>query len=105
MKNANRDEALSESILIKRYRNRRLYSTASNNYTTLADLDQLVQSNKPFHVINVEDQEDVTCLTLLEMLKERSKAGESISRTELLILLRKHAIPRKPDTPSSGARG
>jgi polyhydroxyalkanoate synthesis repressor PhaR len=76
MKNADKGEGSAESILIKRYRNRRLYSTASNNYITLADLDQLVQSNTPFHVINVEDEEDITSMTLVEILKERSKAGE-----------------------------
>jgi polyhydroxyalkanoate synthesis repressor PhaR len=104
---------MSDQTVIKRNRNRRLYSAALRRYVTLADVDQLIQSGTEFRVINAEDQNDTTYLTLLEVLKDRAKAGQTklIAESELLKLLRTNARPapqqtaRKRATQSHQPRG
>jgi polyhydroxyalkanoate synthesis repressor PhaR len=92
MRNNSKGRIMAESILIRRTHNRRLYSTRSNSYVTLADLDQLIQSGTSFRVVDVATKADTTELALLEVLKERIKAGRTvITNTELLNLLRVHA--------------
>jgi polyhydroxyalkanoate synthesis regulator protein len=67
---------VSDLLVIKRNRNRRLYSPGAGRYITLADVDQLIQDGTPFQVINTQDETDTAYLTLIELLKERAKAGQ-----------------------------
>ena len=52
--------AAAESILIKRYAERRLYNTFSLAYVTLDDLADMVLRHQGFVVRDAESGEDIT---------------------------------------------
>jgi polyhydroxyalkanoate synthesis regulator protein len=54
----------ANSILIKRYANRRLYNTASLTYVSLEDLAEWVLAQRRFTVREAATGEDITALIL-----------------------------------------
>ena len=64
----------SSKILIKKYGNRRLYSTETSSYITLAELEEMVKSGKEIKVIDTKSQEDITAQVLTQILVEGGKA-------------------------------
>lgn len=57
-----------ETILIKRYPNRRLYDTSQSSYITLEDLAGLVEQDKEIRVISSKSGEDLTKRVMLQVL-------------------------------------
>lgn len=53
-------------ITIKRYSNRKLYSTDSSKYVTLKDILQLAKSGVAFIVIDMKTRKDLTNETILK---------------------------------------
>ena len=64
----------SDVILIKKYGNRRLYSTESSTYITLAELEKIVHSGRSIKVVEVSTDEDSTAQVLTQILVEGGKA-------------------------------
>jgi polyhydroxyalkanoate synthesis repressor PhaR len=85
---------------IRRYGNRKLYDPALRRYVTLEDLARAVAEG---HEIEVRDQktgEDLTSLTLAQVLLEGVKQGASrIPRQVLHRLIRIAAAPATPPLP------
>lgn len=63
-----------DRILIKKYGNRRLYSTATSSYITLAELEDMVHSGESIQVIDANSKEDITAQVLTQILVEGGKA-------------------------------
>ena len=61
-------------ILIKKYGNRRLYSTAESRYLTLEDVEKLIRNGKEVKVIDAGNGADLTSQILLQILQESGKA-------------------------------
>jgi polyhydroxyalkanoate synthesis repressor PhaR len=57
-------------IIIKKYRNRRLYDTRSSKYINLEDLYELIKSNVEFKVIEAGSDKDITRTTLIQVIFE-----------------------------------
>lgn len=53
-------------ITIKRYANRKLYSTDASKYVTLKDILQLAKSGVAFIVIDMKTRKDLTNETILK---------------------------------------
>lgn len=62
-----------EQRVIKRYRNRKLYDTLDSCYVTLEDLAELVRSGEDICVIDNTNQEDLTSVTLAQIILEEEK--------------------------------
>ena len=62
-------------IEIKKYANRRLYDTAQSAYITLADLAEMVASGTNIKVSDAKSGEDLTIITLLQILIEQGQEG------------------------------
>ena len=60
-------------IEIKKYANRRLYDTAQSAYITLADLAAMVASGTKIKVSDAKTGEDLTSITLLQILIEQGQ--------------------------------
>lgn len=60
----------SNTRLIKKYPNRRLYDTHTSAYITLADVKQLVLDNEQFVVVDSKTEEDITRSILLQIILE-----------------------------------
>ena len=73
-----------KELLIKKYPNRRLYNTASSSYVTLEDLSQLIKRDYNIKVIDVKTGEDLTKLTLTQIILEQQQNGYEILPVELL---------------------
>ncbi|MBS0288491.1 MAG: polyhydroxyalkanoate synthesis repressor PhaR [Proteobacteria bacterium] len=75
---------MSESRIIKKYPNRRLYDTAISSYITLDDVRQLVMEQIPIKVIDARSQNDITHSTLLQIIVEQEETGPSLFSIESL---------------------
>lgn len=79
--------------LIKRYPNRKLYSVNRSTYVTLDDIERIViDQDEQVEVIDSKTGEDLTGLTLLNIVFERDKryAHRNAKSYEALIVGYKH---------------
>ncbi|MGL4767925.1 MAG: polyhydroxyalkanoate synthesis repressor PhaR [Formosimonas sp.] len=65
----------SETRIIKKYPNRRLYDTHTSTYITLADVKQMVLGNEVFEVVDVKTNENLTRSILLQIILEEESGG------------------------------
>lgn len=75
---------MSETRIIKKYPNRRLYDTEDSKYITLEDVKKLVLAGIDFCVKDVKTDEDLTRNILLQIISEQEHGGEPFFSTELL---------------------
>jgi polyhydroxyalkanoate synthesis repressor PhaR len=70
--------------VIKRYPNRKLYDTEAKRYVTLEHIAALIQANEDVVVIDHETGEDLTNLTLSQIIFEQEKKGSGLLPRPLL---------------------
>jgi polyhydroxyalkanoate synthesis repressor PhaR len=63
--------------LIKRYPNRKLYDTERKEYITLERIADLIREGEDFHVVDNANGEDLTAVTLTQIIfdQEKKKSG------------------------------
>ncbi|MDH3647850.1 MAG: polyhydroxyalkanoate synthesis repressor PhaR [Gammaproteobacteria bacterium] len=74
----------TESRVIKKYPNRRLYDTEESRYITLADVRRLVMDKVDFVVIDKKTQQDITRCILLQVISEQEQEGDPILSRDFL---------------------
>ncbi|WP_370336833.1 polyhydroxyalkanoate synthesis repressor PhaR [Parvularcula marina] len=67
-----------ESIVIKKYANRRLYNTATSSYVTLDHLAEMVRNGDEFHVVDAKTGEDLTRAVLTQIIFEQENKGQNL---------------------------
>ena len=75
---------MSDSRVIKKYPNRRLYDTVESRYITLEDVLKLVCDRVEFTVVDQKTQEDITRNILLQVIAEQEHAGEPLMSRDFL---------------------
>lgn len=65
-------------VLIKRYANRKLYNTASSRYITLRGIAELLELGEEVKVLDNGTGEDMTAVTLSQILVETERGGRSV---------------------------
>ena len=78
------DKGSAETIVIKKYANRRLYDTSASRYVTLDHLRELVKDNKTFQVIDAKSGDDLTRSVLAQIIFEEESKGETLLPVEFL---------------------
>lgn len=74
--------------VIKRYSNRKLYDTEAKQYVTLERIADLIRRGEEVHVVDHATGEDLTALTLTQIiLEQQKKAGGFLPRTVLTSLI------------------
>lgn len=63
--------------LIKRYPNRKLYDTEAKRYITLQEITRLIREGDDVQVVDHESGEDLTNLTLTQVILEQEKRSAS----------------------------
>jgi polyhydroxyalkanoate synthesis repressor PhaR len=63
--------------IIKRYPNRKLYDTEAKSYVTLDQITQLIRDGQDVQVLDHESGEDLTNLTLTQIILEQEKKSAS----------------------------
>jgi len=76
-------------LIIKRYPNRKLYNTQTKKYITLSEIAQIIRQGTDIQVIDYNSGEDLTVLTLSQIIfeEEKKKAG-LFSRSTLTNLIK-----------------
>ena len=73
-----------ETVVIKKYGNRRLYDTAGSRYVNLDDIAALVRQGKDVQVIDAKTGRDLTRVTLTQIITEDAKEKPTGLPLELL---------------------
>ncbi len=74
-------------VIIKRYRNRKLYNTRSKRYVTLEQIEGLIKEQVDIKVIDNASGEDITAATLSQIIFELEKNQSSFLPLNLLVSL------------------
>jgi polyhydroxyalkanoate synthesis repressor PhaR len=73
-------------VVIKRYKNRKLYDTKASSYTTLSGLVAMLRTGTDVQVVDAKSGEDLTGLILATALLDRR---ELFKDTESILALKK----------------
>jgi polyhydroxyalkanoate synthesis repressor PhaR len=74
--------------LIKRYPNRKFYDTEDKQYVSLKDIASLVRAEEEIQVIDNKSGEDITTLTLSQILREQERRASFLPQSLLTSLIR-----------------
>jgi polyhydroxyalkanoate synthesis repressor PhaR len=70
---ANAQSSAVSTRIIKRYSNRKLYDTVESRYVTLPQIAQLVRKGEDVRIIDNNSKEDLTSVTLAQILYEEER--------------------------------
>lgn len=66
-------EAEKPTKIIKRYSNRKLYDTERSKYVTLDEISRMIKQGEEIRIIDNESKEDLTSVTLTQIIYEEEK--------------------------------
>lgn len=72
------------SVIIRKYGNRRLYDSSSSQYVNLDDIAGFIRAGKAVKVVDAKTGQDLTRVTLTQIITEDAKTGPSGLPVELL---------------------
>src|ERR1700704_1923471 len=78
------------AYVIKRYSNRKLYDTQESRYVTLEELEELIRAGREISVVDVSTGEDLTSVTLAQIILENERSRRTGLPTAFLHQLIKH---------------
>jgi len=81
---ADRKSGSGETVVIKKYANRRLYNTATSAYVTLEDLAKMVREGTEFVVYDAKSNDDLTRQILTQIIFEEESRGEALLPVQFL---------------------
>ena len=68
----------NDSVIIKKYANRRLYNTDTSSYITLEHLAAMIREQRDFKVIDAKTEEDITHNVLTQIIMEEESRGQTM---------------------------
>lgn len=68
----------SDTVIIKKYANRRLYNTESSSYITLDNLGTMIRDKRDFQVIDAKSGDDITRSVLTQIIMEEESHGQTM---------------------------
>ena len=71
-------------VVIRKYGNRRLYDTSASRYVNLDDVAAMIRNGTDVKVVDASSREDLTRVTLTQIIVEDAKGGPSGLPLELL---------------------
>lgn len=83
----------AETVVIRKYGNRRMYDTSTSRYINLEDIAAMVRNGTDVQVVDARTGEDLTRTTLTQIIAERAKdepAGLSLELLRQLIVASDH---------------
>jgi polyhydroxyalkanoate synthesis repressor PhaR len=66
------------AVLIKRYANRKLYNTETSRYITLKGIAELLEQDQEVLVVDKETGEDITSVTLSQILVDTERSNRAV---------------------------
>ncbi|HVP31468.1 MAG TPA: polyhydroxyalkanoate synthesis regulator DNA-binding domain-containing protein [Myxococcota bacterium] len=77
------------SVLIKRYANRKLYNTQTSRYITLKGIAELIEAGTEVRVVDNESGEDITSVTLSQILVDSERTNRAVPGNLLTELIQR----------------
>lgn len=77
-----------EPKIIKRYTNRKLYDTVESRYVTLEEIAEMVKAGTEVRILDNRTKEDLTSVTLAQIIFEEEKKTSKMSLRTLKDLIR-----------------
>lgn len=77
-------EGDGETVIIKKYANRRLYNTAASTYVTLDNLSEMVREGTDFIVLDAKTGDDITRSVLTQIIFEQESKGQNLLPVQFL---------------------
>lgn len=74
----------NQTVIIKKYANRRLYDTSTSSYVTLDHLSNLVKDGVDFEVVDAKSGENLTRAVLTQIIFEQESKGNGALPTSFL---------------------
>src|SRR5215475_9621603 len=65
------------AYVIKRYSNRKLYDTQESRYVTLEEIEEMIRNGKEISVVDAATGEDLTSVTLTQIILENERSHRS----------------------------
>ena len=62
------------AYVIKRYSNRKLYDTQESRYVTLEEIEEMIRAGKEIAVVDAASGEDLTSVTLAQIILEKARS-------------------------------
>ena len=81
---ADKKAGAGDTVVIKKYANRRLYNTATSAYVTLEDLARMVREGTEFVVFDAKSNDDLTRQILTQIIFEEESRGEALLPVQFL---------------------
>ena len=78
------------AYVIKRYSNRKLYDTQESRYVTLDEIEEMIRGGKEVSVVDAASGEDLTAVTLTQIILENERNHRGTLPTAFLHQLIKH---------------
>ena len=78
------------AYVIKRYSNRKLYDLQQSRYVTLDALERLIGERKDLSVVDARTGDDLTSITLVQILLERERSRRGMLSPALLHRMIRH---------------
>jgi len=75
------------TIIIKRYQNRKLYDTSAKRYITLDGIADLIRLGNGVQIIDNVTEEDLTNVTLMQIITEKEKKKSGFLPLSILVSL------------------
>src|SRR5271169_4407492 len=72
------------TIVIKKYANRRLYDTSASRYINLEDIGELIRKGKDVQVVDAQSGDDLTRVTLTQIIVDDAREQPTGLPLELL---------------------
>jgi polyhydroxyalkanoate synthesis repressor PhaR len=77
-----------EPKVIKRYTNRKLYDTVESRYVTLDEIAEMIKAGSEVKIVDNRTKDDLTSVTLAQIIFEQEKKTSKMSLKTLLGLIR-----------------
>ena len=71
-------QSIHDTIVIRKYTNRRLYDTSASRYVTIEDLATMVKADIDFRVVDVTSGQDLTRITLVQIILDIESEGHEM---------------------------
>jgi polyhydroxyalkanoate synthesis repressor PhaR len=78
---------MAETLLLKKYANRRLYDTEKSKYVSLSQVSEVIKQGRQVEVIDAKTKEDVTSFILTQIILEEARKKSFLLPPPLLHLM------------------
>lgn len=78
---------MTDTIVLKKYANRRLYDTTRSAYVTLDEVAEMVRRGRTVRAVDAQTKEDVTAFVLTQIVLEEARKKNALLPAPLLHMI------------------